>query len=74
MIRMNADCGLSEARITRIFCQNRGFSPNQRYECHLGIPRIIFVSIAEDDKSATIEWLWIEFFIYIHTSKEHRDN
>ncbi len=26
---------------TRIFvCQNRGFSPNQRYERHLGIPRI----------------------------------
>ncbi len=40
----------SESRITRI-------TPNQRYECHLGIHRIIFVRIAEDAKSAAIEWL-----------------
>ncbi len=43
---------------SRIFCQNLGFSPNQRYECHLGVPRIIFVRIAEDTKSEAIEWLW----------------
>ncbi len=31
--------------------------PNQRYECHLGIRRIIFFRIGEDAEFETIEWL-----------------
>ncbi len=70
---LDADFCLSESRITRItridadfkslcllacFFLNRGLTPNQRYECHLGILWTIFVRTAEDAKSETIEWLW----------------